>query len=216
VEAKRGRKASRRRTTALERGLSGVPVQPLPLGFLRTPTAVVPELEPWLADPEDPALSVMADFRIHPSVSIAEDSKVDQALKRLKLTGVRSALVTGEKCYVVVGLVTAADLCGDKLSHAMLSSALPRRQVLVRDVMEPIQHCLVVEVDHLARARVADVVRMFVECGRSHVPVVETDAFGRQRLRGMLSYARIKRVLSSFEAAALPAERAIITGPWYR
>ena len=160
----------------------------LPLRFLRTPTAVVPELEPWLADPEDAALSVMTDFRTHPSVSVAEDAKVDHALKQLKLTGVRAAFVAGEKCYVIVGLITVNDLCGDKLAETMRLTGLRRRQVLVRDVMEPIQHCR----------------------------VVETDAAGRQRLRGMLSYARVKRVLASFEAAAVPAGRAITSGPWYR
>jgi CBS domain containing-hemolysin-like protein len=191
-------------------------MQALPLGFLRTPTAVVPELEPWLADPQDPALSVMTDFRIHPSVSIAEDARVDQALKQLKLTGARSAFVTGVKCYVIVGLVTMTDLCGDKLSHTMRLTALPRRQLQVRDLMEPIQQCGVIEIDDLESARIADVAAMFAACGRSHVPVVETDALGRQRLRGMLSYARVKRVLASFEAAAVPAERAITSGPWYR
>jgi CBS-domain-containing membrane protein len=188
----------------------------LPLRYLRTPTAVVPELEPWLADPEDAALSVMTDFRTHPSVSVAEDAKVDHALKQLKLTGVRAAFVAGEKCYVIVGLVTVNDLCGDKLAETMRLTGLRRRQVLVRDVMEPIQHCRVVEIDDLERARVADVAYMFAICGRLHVPVVETDAAGRQRLRGMLSYARVKRVLASFEAAAVPAGRAITSGPWYR
>jgi hypothetical protein len=190
-------------------------MQPLPLGFLRTPTVVVPELEPWLADPEDPALSVMTDFRLHPSVSVAEDAKVGHALKQLKLSGARSALVTGEKCYVVVGLVAAIDLYGDKLMNTLRLGALPRRQLQVREVMEPIQQCRVVEIDDLERARVADVAAMFAACGRLHVPVVETDATGRQRLRGMLSYARVKRVLASFEAAALPTERALISGPWY-
>jgi CBS-domain-containing membrane protein len=191
-------------------------VHRLSLGFLRTATAVVPELEPWLADPQDPALSVMRDFRLHPCVSVGEDAKVDHALKQLKLNGVRSALVTGEKCYVVVGLVTTNDLCGDKLSCRMRMTSQPRRQVLVRDIMEPIQQCGVIEIDDLEDARVADVAVMFAACGRSHVPVVETDAVGRQRLRGMLSYARVRRVLAGFEDAALPTARALTSGPWHR
>lgn len=188
----------------------------LPLGFLRSPTAVVPELEPWLADPQDPAVSVMTDFRIHPSVSVSADAKVDQALKQFRLTGERSAFVTAEKCYVIVGLITVMDLCGDKLSDRMRLTALPRRQLLVRDLMEPINLCVVVEIDALENACIADVAVMFAACGRLHVPVVETDALGRQRLRGMLSYARVKRVLASFESAAVPAARAITSGPWYR
>lgn len=191
-------------------------MQRLPLGFLRTPTAVVPELEPWLADPQDPALSVMTDFRSHPSVGVAEDTKVDQALKQLRLAGVRSAFVTGAKFHVVVGLVAVADLCGDKSRHTMQLTAPPRRQALVRDMMQPIYQCRVVEIDDLERASIADVAAMFAECGLCHVPVVETDAAGRQRLRGMLSYIVVKRVLASFEAAANATQRALITGPWYR
>jgi hypothetical protein len=56
---------------------------------------------------------------------------------------------------------------------------------------------------------------MFVHSGLTHVPVVETTASGSQRLRGLLSAARVKRVLRHVEGSAAgtanPAALAVST-----
>ena len=54
----------------------------------------IPGADPWHAAPNDPALSVMTDFRERPSVTIAETATIDAALDHMKHNGVRCAFAT--------------------------------------------------------------------------------------------------------------------------
>jgi CBS domain containing-hemolysin-like protein len=169
-------------------------------------------MDPWFAYPQDPALSVMTDFREHASVTVADDASIDAALEHMKHAGVRSAFVTDDKSQRVFGLITAYDIGSENPMKHMVFQSIPRHEVRVRDIMQPISKWLVADIAQLERATVATVAKMFAESGLTHVPVVETTKDGQQRLRGMLSAARVKRVLTSFDAAAAPARAAVNTG----
>jgi CBS domain-containing protein len=114
----------------------------------------------------------------------------------MKHAGVRSAFVIDEKRRVVVGLVTAYDITGDKPVRHMQLEKLKRHQVLVRDIMHAIEDWRVADVRDVEHATVAQVARMFDESGFTHLPVVEPDGNGSSRLRGLLSAARGRRVLA--------------------
>jgi CBS domain-containing protein len=169
-------------------------------------------MDPWFAHPEDPALSVMTDFREHTSVTVADDASIDAALEHMKHAGVRSAFVTDDRSKRVFGLITAYDIGSEKPMKHMVFQSISRHEVRVRDIMQPITKWLVADIEQLERSTVAAVAKMFAESGLTHVPVVETAADGEQRLRGLLSAARVKRVLSSNDAVASPARPALSTG----
>ncbi len=190
----------------------GVNMQTLPLSPMDAASVAVPGMDPWYADPQDPALSVMTDFREHASVTVADDASIDAALEHMKHAGVRSAFVTDDQSQRVFGLVTAYDIGSEKPMKHMVFQSIPRHEVRVRDIMQPITRWLVVDIEDLERTTVAAVAKMFAESGLTHVPVVETTDGGQQRLRGLLSAARVKRVLSSVDAAASRARPAIRTG----
>jgi len=174
----------------------------LPLTKLDDARLAVPGMDPWHADPRDPALSIMTDFREHTSVTVADRSPIDAALEHMRHTGVRSAFVTDEETRLVVGLVTAYDITGEGPMLHMQLTGIPRHRVLVADIMRPVALWQVIDVKFLEKANVGDVAAMFVQSGLTHVPVVETTPAGNQRLRGLLSAARVKRVLRHVEAAA--------------
>jgi CBS domain-containing protein len=71
-----------------------------------------------------------------------------------------------------------------------------RDAVLVRDIMTPAQELQCVDIHDVEQATVASVARMFDETGLTHVPVVETGEKGAQRLRGLLSAARVRKLLA--------------------
>src|SRR3984957_11197392 len=157
----------------------------------------IPGADPWYANPQDPASSVMTDFREHASVTVTETARIDEALEHMKHTGVSSAFAIDEQNRVVVGFITAYDITGEKPMQYMQSAAIPRREVLVCDIMHTLSELRVVDIKQIERATVAAVSSLFSEWPLTHVPVVETNEEGERRLRGLLSAAKVKRLLST-------------------
>ena len=174
----------------------------LPLSSISAASMAVPGKDPWYADPHESALAVMTDFREHASVTVSEAATIDYALDHMKHTGVRSAFVTDVQSGFVIGLITAYDISSEKPVQHMRLASIPRWEVLVRDIMQPIGGWKVVHIEHVETATVAAVSDMFAASGLTHVPVVETGPAGTLRLRGMLSAARVKRVLWKFAPPA--------------
>jgi len=115
----------------------------------------------------------------------------------MKHTGVRSAFAIDHQNRVVVGMITAYDITGEKPMQYMQSAGIPRREVLVCDIMLTLSELRVVDIKQIERATVADVSNLFGEWPLTHVPVMETNEDGERRLRGLLSAAKVKRLLSA-------------------
>jgi CBS domain-containing protein len=156
----------------------------------------IPGFEPWYADAQDPALTVMTDFRERGSITVPDTAVIDKALEHMRHTGVRCAFAVDEPKCVVVGLITAYDIAGEKPMQYMQSRAIQRRDVLVRDIMQAISDCRVVDIKQIEVANVVAVSAMFAKYRLTHVPVTETSGTGEQRLRGLLSAAKVRRLLS--------------------
>jgi CBS domain-containing protein len=172
----------------------------LPLTIVTNTSLQIPGLDPWHADLQDPALTVMTDFRERASVTVPDTALIDEALEHMRHTGVRCAFAIDDRRSIVVGLITAYDITGEKPMQFMQSEAIPRREVLVRDIMQEISECPVADIKQIERATVAAVSNMFARNQLTHVPVVETSESGEQRLRGLLSAAKVKRLLSRSES----------------
>jgi CBS domain-containing protein len=157
----------------------------------------IPGADPWHAAADDPALSVMTDFRERASVTVAETATIDAALDHMKHNGVRCAFVIDESLRMVVGLITAYDIMSEKPMRHMQAADIPRREVHVRDVMHGLGDWRVLDIRDVERATVAAVSRLFEESGLTHVPVMETGESGEQRLRGLLSGAKVRRLLAN-------------------
>lgn len=168
----------------------------LPLTVVTSNRLAVPGLDPWYADPRDPALSVMTDFRERTSITIADTATVDDALEHMRHTGVRCAFAIDAPKRLVLGLITAYDILGEKPMQYMLTRSMRRREVLVRDVMTEISSWAVVDIKQIERASVAAVANMLAANRLTHIPVMETGENGEQRLRGLLSAAKVRRLLT--------------------
>jgi CBS domain-containing protein len=168
----------------------------LPLTAVTNTSLQIPGFEPWYADPQDPALTVMTDFRERASVTVPDTAVIDEALEHMRHTGVRCAFAIDDRTCFVVGLITAYDITGEKPMQYMQSRAIPRREVLVRDIMQKMADCRVADIKQIEMATVAAVSHMFAKNRLTHVPVMETSETGEQRLRGLLSAAKVKRLLS--------------------
>lgn len=153
----------------------------------------VPGADPWYADPQDPALTVMTDFRERASVSVSDSAMIDAALEHMKHNGVRCAFALDDDRRTVVGMITAYDIMSEK---ALQNVHTPRRDVLVSDLMQRIADWRVVTVADLERATVGAVQRLFEQSALTHIAVMEQSDAGEFRLRGLLSAAKTRRLLS--------------------
>jgi CBS domain-containing protein len=155
----------------------------------------IPGTDPWYAKPEDPAITVMTDFRERSSVAIAAGTTVDAALEHMKHAGVRCAFVT-DPARRVVGLVTAYDIMGEKPMRYLRDTPGKHQDVVVDNIMTRLADWRTADVKDLERLTVAAVAAVFDETQLTHIPVMEAHGRGAARLRGLLSAAKTKRLLS--------------------
>jgi CBS domain-containing protein len=172
-----------------------MPIQPLKLKTVHTPKLQIPGAESWYVTEKDPAISVMTDFHWHSSVTVSENATIDSALEHMRHTGVRSAFVVDGKLSAVVGMVTAYDITGEKPVQHMRLTSTPRTEILVRDVMQKISDWKVLDLADVNNSTVGEVLHVFREADVTHIPVMETAKDNEQHLRGLLSYAKVKRLL---------------------
>jgi CBS domain-containing protein len=171
------------------------PTTMLKLKSIQGDSLPIPGVEPWYVRATDPALSVMIDFRSRSSVTVAETAPLDEALGRMKHTGVRCAFVVDEKNNAVVGMLTAYDILGEKPQQHMRFTGVSHDDVLVKDIMQKISDWRVANIKDIEQSTVGDVLEVFNETGVTHLPVMETTEGNEQRLRGLLSFAKVKRLL---------------------
>ena len=129
-------------------------------------------------------------------MTTGDSATIDAALEHMKHAGVRCAFATNDQKRVV-GLITAYDIMSEKPMRHLQSVAGKRRDVLVRDIMVRIADWRVADVKDLERSTVAVVSRHFEDTRLTHIPVMELNKDGRRQLRGLLSAAKVRRLLAS-------------------
>jgi CBS domain-containing protein len=155
----------------------------------------IPGADPWYVQPDDPALSVMTDFRSTASITVSQSAPIDEALEHMRHTGVRCAFAIDESRRTVVGMVTAYDIMGEQPMRQMQAASMPRREVLVWHLMRRTPDWTFLHYEDVARATVVEIERLFDELGLTHLPVMSADEDGSRRLRGLLSAAKVRRLL---------------------
>ena len=172
-----------------------MPTRMLKLKSIQSNSLPIPGAEPWYVCATDPALSVMIDFRSRSSVNVPETATVEEALAHMKHTGVRCAFVIDEKKRAVVGMITAYDISGEKPQQHMHFTGIGHDDVLVKDIMQKISDWRVADIKDIENSTVGDILEVFMETRVTHLPVMETTENNEQRLRGLLSFAKVKRLL---------------------
>jgi CBS domain-containing protein len=175
--------------------LKAMPPTMLKLQSVQGENLPIPGFEPWYVCETDPALSVMIDYRSRSSVTVPETASLDQALEHMKHVGVRCAFVADGNGKVVVGMLTAQDVLGEKPQQYMRFTGVGHDDVLVKDIMQKKGDWRVADIKDIERATVGDVLNVFKATGVSHLPVMETTESNEQRLRGLLSFSKVKRLL---------------------
>jgi CBS-domain-containing membrane protein len=157
-------------------------------GLLR-PACVLPER----VGLENPALDVMTDFRRLTAFIATPGDTIKQAEERMLRRKVRLLFVMDGEDRVA-GLVTSTDIHGEKPMQVVQSHGIRRDEVLVGDIMTPVDLLEAVDFDDIAHARVGHVLETLKSRGRQHALVIE-NTNGRQLVRGLLSLSQLCKQL---------------------
>ena len=157
-------------------------------GLLR-PACILPERVAL----DNPALDVMTDFRRLTAFIATPGDTIKQAEERMIRRKVRLLFVMDSHDRVA-GLITSTDIHGEKPLQVVQSRGIRRDEVLVADIMTPVERLEAVDFDDIAHARVGHVLETLKARGRQHALVIEqTD--GRQMVRGLLSLSQLCKQL---------------------
>jgi len=144
---------------------------------------------------QSPAILVMTDLRQQSAVTVEPNVSIDWALQRMKTAGVRLLFVVNSD-KLVLGLITATDIQGEKplLFHQELH--LRYEEIMVRDIMTPTTFLEVMLMEDVLRASVADIVTTLRTAGRRHALVLDDNPRTEcPAIRGIFSVSEISKQL---------------------
>ena len=144
---------------------------------------------------QSPAILVMTDLRQQIAVTVEPNVSIDWALQRMKTAGVRLLFVVNSD-KLVLGLITATDLQGEKPLQFHQELHLRYEEIMVRDIMTPKDRLEVMLMEDVLRATVADIITTLRTTGRGHALVLDDDPHTeRPAIRGIFSVSQIGKQL---------------------
>jgi CBS-domain-containing membrane protein len=152
-----------------------------------------------------PALHVMTDFKAVTAVIVLSGDAMDEAHRRMIQRGVRLLLVVDQN-RTVAGVITAADVLGEKPMRVVSQRGIHRGELLVRDVMTAQDALEVLDFDAVRSAKVGHIVSTLKRSGRQHALVAERGA-ATHTVRGVFSATQIARQLG----VAIPTDEVART-----
>ncbi|HYA20306.1 MAG TPA: CBS domain-containing protein [Burkholderiales bacterium] len=144
---------------------------------------------------ESPAQECMTDLKHVCAATIEPEASLDAANQTMIERGVRLLLVV-DRSRLVLGLISANDILGEKPLLFIQERGIKRQDVLVRDVMTPQHQLEVLKMEDVLHARVGHVVSTLKKSGQQHAVVVDESAEDqRQKVRGIFSATQVARQL---------------------
>jgi CBS domain-containing protein len=144
---------------------------------------------------EDPAYAVMTDLNKIKAVTVDATASIDFANSKMIACGVRLLFVMNAD-DVLVGLITASDLLGEKPITHLQKHGGPRENILVQDIMTPHVKLKTLQMTDVLKARVGDIIETMKAFDRQHILVVDKlDGETSERICGIFSTTQISRQL---------------------
>ncbi len=123
---------------------------------------------------DSPAMDVMTDFTYVRPRTVGALVAIDDALERMKTSGVRLLLVTNATEHVI-GLISSYDIQGEKPVKLVEEARASRTDITVAQIMTTLDHIRVLNMRSVRSAPVAHVVATLRDLVQRHVLVCETD-----------------------------------------
>lgn len=141
-----------------------------------------------------PALEVMTDLRYTHAAVADTTTSMEVANAYMIKRSVRSLLVLDEDKNLC-GIITATDILGEKPLRFIQERRVKHNEILVSDIMTPLERLEGVAIEDVQRARVGDVITSLQDSGRQHTLVLESDEGGTAVVCGIFSLTQIEKQL---------------------
>lgn len=143
---------------------------------------------------ESPALDIMTDLR-HSHVAIIEpQASIELANIYMKQRGVRSLFVLNGD-HTLQGVITATDILGEKPMRFNQDRKVKHSEIMVSDIMTPLNGLEAISIDEVQRAKVGHVIASLRDAGRQHTLVMDSDSNGNALICGIFSLTQIEKQL---------------------
>ena len=143
---------------------------------------------------DDAAFSMMTDFSHTRPFATTANASIDEINTKMIACGVR-LLFVAERDEVLLGLVTYNDIFGEKPLQYIKEHGGKREEIIVIDIMTPMNRLESLQLSDIRRARVGDIVETMKTSGRQHILVSEEQPDGSQTISGMFSSTQIEQQL---------------------
>ena len=147
---------------------------------------------------DNPAIDVMTDLTRVKAVTIAPSTLIDTALQKMIHAEVRLLLVV-DTPNVLLGLITARDIMGEKPVNYAAKVRVSHETILVDHIMTPAVNIQVLRITDILNATVGDIIVTLKEANRQHALVVETTSSAgsgnNEIVRGIFSLTQIGKQL---------------------
>lgn len=150
----------------------------------------------------DPARLVMTDFRKIKAITTQIGTSIADCNAQMMANNVRLLLVT-DNLRNIHGIITAADILGEKPIQFMQRTGISRDEIEVKDIMTPTSELEALRYEDIIHARVGDIVETMIHSGRQHAIVTcGSEQAGDVMICGMFSTTQIgKQLGASIEPA---------------
>lgn len=145
---------------------------------------------------ESPALDVMTDLRHTLAAVIEPHVTMDAANAYMMQRGVRSLLVLNHD-RALGGVITADDVLGEKPLRLSEERRIKHHDILVADIMTPLDRLEAIPLEDARHAKVGHVIRTLRDTGRQHTLVIEKLAHGKVQVCGIFSLSQIEKQLGA-------------------
>ncbi|UJP05379.1 MAG: CBS domain-containing protein [Nitrosomonas sp.] len=154
-------------------------------------------VKPALPNPvtfDSPALEVMTDLRSIPAAVIAPNITMEIANAYMMQRGVRTLLVMYED-NLLAGIITATDILGEKPMRFIQERGVKHNEILVMDIMTPLEMLEAIPLEEVMHARVGNIVASLRESGRLHALAIDDKSGDLPRICGIFSWTQIEKQL---------------------
>ncbi|MCO6428062.1 CBS domain-containing protein [Nitrosomonas communis] len=166
----------------------------LPARHLTGAVRLIYPAPPRLVTMESPALEIMTDLRHIHIAEIQPHATMESANVYMMQRGVRSLFVLNDD-YLLQGVITASDILGEKPLRFIQERRVKHSEILVSDIMTPLDCLEAIPFEEVQHAKVGHVVASLREAGRQHTLVMEEDVEGGLLICGIFSLTQIEKQL---------------------
>ena len=131
-------------------------------------------LSPSVVHLDDPALSVMSDFRLESPRLIDYHASMDDALNEMKIRGVHLLWVCDDN-DVILGVIATEDLLGEKPIQLMQQSRVDRSNVTVKMLMTPLSQMVALDSQRVQKSKVGNIVNTLRDLSQHYALVVQCE-----------------------------------------